>query len=415
VVKKILSIIFVLLIAVSLIGGSLVGCKGTTTSQPTSTTTPLQEANITIGLVSPQTGGAAPWGLAMVHGLELAFEDANNAGGVTIGNTHYTFVLSSLDDKYDTTTATNDLRTMIYSNGVKFLFSMQTEGTMAMAPEMAQQKILNFVEVYDDAVIAQPTNSYTFRTVIPPSMKTDSYTKWIIQQYPNMKKIAHLSTNNTNGEIITQQDDASAKANSLTVVDEIYYDSGTTDFTSVLTKLLNEKPDGLFLGGTPTGDCAVIIKEARDMGFKGVISDISPTSGNDMLAIAGKDALEGFISTMMAMQPPLVGQSALNLTTRENAKYGVAYGSTWDFYSQALVICEAIKKAGSIDPTVVKALLEDSTQVWPYDTLTGGKATFGTSVTKTLYGANANHQIVNPYTISVVKDGQDTNAAVVNP
>jgi hypothetical protein len=118
---------------------------------------------------------------------------------------------------------------------------------------------------------------------------------------------------------------------------------------------------------------------------------------------------------MMAMQPPLVGQSALNLTTRENAKYGVAYGSTWDFYSQALVICEAIKKAGSIDPTVVKALLEDSTQVWPYDTLTGGKATFGTSVTKTLYGANANHQIVNPYTISVVKDGQDTNAAVVNP
>jgi len=414
--KKLLSAVFVLLLAASLIAGSLVGCSGKTSStSTTSTAVQLKESTITIGLVSPQTGGAAPWGLAMVHGLELAFEDANNAGGVTIGDTHYKFVLTSLDDKYDTATATNDLRTLVYSDNVKFLFSMQTEGTMAMAPEMASQKVLNFVEVYDDAVIAQPANSYTFRTVIPPSMKTDSYTKWIISQYPNMKKIAHLSTNNTNGEIITQQDDASAKANGLTVVDEVYYDGGTTDFTPVLTKLLNEKPDALFLGGAPTGDCAVIIKEARDMGFKGVISDISPTGGADMLPIAGKAALEGFISTMMAMQPPLVGTNALNLVTRENAKYGVAYGSTWDFYSQALVICAAIKKAGSTDPTVVKALLEDSSQVWPYETLAGGTATFGTSVTKALYGGNASHQIVNPYTISVVKDGADTNAAVVNP
>jgi branched-chain amino acid transport system substrate-binding protein len=351
----------------------------------------------------------------MVHGLELAFEDANNAGGVTIGDTHYTFALTSLDDKYDTTTSTNDLRTLIYSDGIKFLFSMQTEGTMAMAPEMAQQKVLNFVEVYDDNVIAQPANSYTFRTVIPPSMKTDSYTKWIISQYPNLKTIAHLSTNDTNGDIITQQDDAAAKANGLTVVDEEYYAEGTTDFTSFVTKLLAENPDALFLGGAPTGDCAVIIKEARDQGYKGVISDISPTSGSDMVGITGAADEEGFISTMMAMQPPYVSQNVLNLTNREKAKWGTAYGSTWDFYSQASVVCAAIERAKSIDPTVVKGLLEDTTQVWPYDTLTGGQATFGTGIANTLYGANASHQIVNPYTISVVHNGADTNAAVVNP
>jgi len=90
--KKILSGMFILLLALSLIGGSLVGCSAKSSStSTTSTTTPLKEATLQIGLVSPQTGGAAPWGLAMVHGLELAFEDANNAGGVTIGDTHYTF------------------------------------------------------------------------------------------------------------------------------------------------------------------------------------------------------------------------------------------------------------------------------------------------------------------------------------
>ena len=408
--KKIISITFTAFLALGLIAGSLVGCAKATTS-PTSTV--LKEGTIKIGLTSPQSGGAAPWGLAMVHGLALAFEDANNAGGVVIGYTHYTFVLDSMDDKYDTATTTNNIRQFVYTDGVNFLFSMQTEGTLAMAPTLAQLKVLNFVEVYSDSVI-DPANSYTFRTVIPPSMKTDSYTKWLIQQNPNMKTVAHMSTNNTNGNIITQQDDASAKANGLTVLDEVYYDDGTTDFQPFLTKVLSKNPDALFLGGVPTGDCAQVIREARGLGFKGLISNISPTSAGDMLQIAGKDNLEGFVSTMMAMQPPLVSSNVINLASREKAKWGTAYGSTWDFYSQALVVTAAIQRAKSQDPTVVKALLEDTTQVWPYDTLKGGQATFGTSVTKTLY-AVPSHQIVNPYTITVVKDGQDTNAAVVNP
>ena len=408
--KKFLSIMLTIIVTVSLMAGLLVGCTKTTSSNTSGT---LKQGTITIGLVSPQTGGAAPWGIAMVHGLSLAFEDANNAGGVVIGDTHYTFALKSLDDKYDTAVATNALNELVYSDNIKFLFSMQSEGTLAMAPIMAQQKVLNFVEVYDDSVI-DPANSNTFRTVIPPSMKTDSYTKWLIKQYPNIKTEAHFSTNNTNGQIITQQDDTSAKANGLKVLDEVYYDDGTQDFTPFLTKLLAKNPDALFLGGCPTGDCALIIKQARGLGFKGVISNIAPTSAGDMMAIAGKDALEGFVSTMMAMQPPLVSQNVINLANRETTKWGTPYGSTWDFYSQALVVTEAIQKAKSLDPTVVKGVLEDSTKVWPYDTLTGGKATFGTSVTKTLYKVPS-HQIVNPYTISIVKNGQDTNAAVVNP
>jgi branched-chain amino acid transport system substrate-binding protein len=405
--KKCFSI-FAIFVAASLIV-TMVGCSGTSSTPQGG----LKEGTITIGLTSPQTGGAAPWGIAMVHGLQLAFDDANSAGGVTIGDTHYKFALESLDDKYDTATTTNNLRQLIYTDNVKFVFSMQSEGTLAMAPIMAQQKVLNFVEVYTDSVI-DPANSYTFRTVIPPSMKTDSYTKWIIKQNPNIKSEAHLSTNDINGQIITQQDDASAKANGLTVTAEEYYNNGTSDFMPILTKLLNTHPDALFLGGTPTGDCALVIKQARGMGYKGLISDISPTSAGDMAAIAGKDVMEGFVSTMMAMQPPLVSQNVIDLPNREKAKWGTAYGSTWDFYSQALVVTAAIQKAKSFDSTVVKSLLEDTNQVWPYETLKGGKATFGTSVTKTLYKV-PNHQIVNPYTITVVKDGQDTNAAVVNP
>ena len=273
-----------------------------------------------------------------------------------------------------------------------------------------------FVEVYDDNVIAQPANSYTFRTVIPTSMKAMSYYKWILKRYPNAKTMAHLTENNVTGQTMTQEEDTVAKADGLTVTDAIYYDAGTTDFTPFVTRILSKNPDILSLGGAPVGDCAVIIKTARSMGYTVVINNMTPLGAADTVPIAGSADMEGFISTNVAMVAPVVSQQFINLAAREKAEYGTSYSNTWDFYSQASIMVEAIERAKSVDPTVIKNLLEDSTQVWPYNMFVGGTATFGTGIAKTLYGnANYRNQIVNPYTISIIHNGVDTNTVVINP
>jgi hypothetical protein len=65
---------------------------------------------------------------------------------------------------------------------------------------------------------------------------------------------------------------------------------------------------------------------------------------------------------------------------------------------------------------VIKNILENPAQVWPYEMFVGGQATFGTGAAKVLYGnLNYMNQIVNPYTISLVQSGKDTNAQMVTP
>ena len=69
--KKIITIAAIIM-AVSLLAGSLVGCGGTKTTTTSATSAAIVEKVITIGTDSPLTGPAAPWGISVQHGVTLA-------------------------------------------------------------------------------------------------------------------------------------------------------------------------------------------------------------------------------------------------------------------------------------------------------------------------------------------------------
>ena len=79
-----------------------------------------------------------------MHGVTLACDDFNTAGGLTVGNTHYTFQVEALDDDYDTAKTTNNINQMIYTDGIKFMFTFQTEGSLALAADFNHAKNLEF-------------------------------------------------------------------------------------------------------------------------------------------------------------------------------------------------------------------------------------------------------------------------------
>jgi hypothetical protein len=135
-----------------------------------------------------------------------------------------------------------------------------------------------------------------------------------------------------------------------------------------------------------------------------------------MISIASAADLEGFISTNVSLVAPLVSQTFINLPAREKTEFGATYGVTWDFYSQALIMIAAMQRANSIDPAAVKAILEDPTQVWDYPMFVGGHGSFGSDAAKKLYpNLLYNHQFNNSCCVSIIHNGQDTNAAVINP
>ena len=410
--KKLLSIMLVISIA-SLVCGSLVGCSSSTTS-----TTPgaasLQQKTVLIGIDTPLTGPAAPWGLAQEHGVELAFQDANSAGGLIIGNTQYTFRVIAMDDQYDTATATNNIRQLVYQDGAQYIFTFQTEGTLATDAELSQQKVIDFTVVEDNSVITQPTDSYTFRVYEPDIEQDVQYFQWIAQNYPSDKTMVLITPSGDNGQVEESGTQTDCQQVGFKLLDTVLYDSGTTDFTPFLTKLLAENPDMINVAGAPSGDAAVIIKTARGMGFTGLFVE-STTAAADLLPIAGEAALEGTIDTNLPMQAPYVSNVALGLAAREVTKWGAAYGDTWDFYSEATVMFTAMKRAGSVDTTAVRNILQDPTQRWPYAAITGGVAVFDSAAAQQAYGSDATNQALCPWAICVIHNGQDEIQTIIEP
>ena len=414
--KRILSILFISIITISLIA-SLVGCSSKTTSTVASnTTTQIPVQIIKVGIVTTLTGPGAAFGLGVQHGVELALDDVNNAGGIVIKGVAYKFQTIVYDDKYDTTTGTDAARTAIYQDGVKFLFGPLFSGAAdAVAPLCAQAKVLQFVTAYDNLWMT-PTDTYTYRPVIPGDMKTNAFYGYILKTYPNVKKAAHISTNDSTGQTQTAAEDAILQANGVTITDEIYYASGTTDFMPFLNRMLSKNPDIIDCGGMPPGDAALFCKQARSLGYKGLMTDISPCSAVDMMRVASQADLEGFLSTQIALQAPLVSQTILDLPGREKAKYGTAYGVTWTNWGAGNIFTQLIQRAGSVDPTDVKKVLDDSSQVFDYPAFTGvSKAVWGGPVAESYYPGYGSHQIVIPYVISMIQNGQDTNAQLVTP
>jgi branched-chain amino acid transport system substrate-binding protein len=423
-VKKGLFSVFALLLIATLVIG-LSGCSNSTTTTTTvaaattTTSAPLQEATVTIGVDTPLTGGAAPWGLSEMHGVTLAADDFNTAGGLTIGNTHYTLKVEALDDAYDTAKATNNINQMAYSDGVKFMFTFQTEGSLALAPTLTNLKILNFTVVNDDRIIAQPANAYTYRTYMGFGVQANDYVQWMKTNYPNAKSIAVLTTNDTNGNVTEASTKTAAAAAGFNYLAPVFYDTGTTDFTPFVTKILAEKPDIILTIGDPTGDVGLIAKTLNGMGYTGIHAT-GIVGASDLLKIAGQAAIEGMLTLNMPLiSGGQVSNVVLGLPAREVAhsgsEWGTAYCCTWDFYSEAMIMFDAMKQADSVDPTVVKAKIDQAGAKFTYAAINGGTATFGSPASNALFGANGGHQVTNSWPIDIIKGGQDTIGAIINP
>jgi branched-chain amino acid transport system substrate-binding protein len=409
-VKKVLISVFILVMAFSLLGATLAGCSSSTTN--------LSEQSITIGVDTPLTGGASPWGLSEMHGVSLAVEDFNKAGGLTVGNIHYTFKVEALDDAYDTAKTTNNIRQMAYTDGIKFMFTFQTEGSLALAPILTQLKILNFTVVNDDKIIAQPANSYTYRTYMGFSVQANDYIQWMKKTYPNSKSLAVLTTNDTNGNITEQYAKKFAPGAGLTYLDPILYDPGTADLTPFVTRILAEKPDIILTIGAPPGDVASIAKILANSNYKGIHAT-GIVGAADLLPLVG--GTQSTIEGMLTLNMPLIANSqisdaALGLPDREDAKWGAHYCCTWDFYSEAMIMLDAIKQAKSVDPTVVKAKIDSTGAKFTYAAIKNGTATFGSSASNTIFGTDVGlHQVTNSWAITIIKGGKDTIGTIINP
>ncbi len=140
-----------------------------------------------------------------------------------------------------------------------------------------------------------------------------------------------------------------------------------------------------------------MLKIAREMGFKGPIFGCNYDDGYQIMQIAGKEASTDFFIHSLIFDSPDMTPLIKMITKRAKKQSGEAYVTTvWGF--QAIyVLVQAIEKAQSLDPTVIKGSWEKMKAI---DTVYGPGRMGGLKT----YGIN--HTVCHPCPIQALQDGQ---------
>ena len=252
--------------------------------------------SIVIGYTGPLSGGAALYGKNTLAGLEMAAKEINAAGGVVIGSKQYTVHIKALDDQYSPSMAALNAKRLTAQYKAPIVFVSHSAGALALQAFNERDKFI--IGAYTSVpAISERSNRLTFR--IPPSFHVylDSFVGMEMSRFG--KKLAVATGDHDYARVwVDAFVPAWKKAGGSVVSVNLLSYNKESDFYSGISRALAGKPDVMLVGGAsePT---ALVIKQARELGFKGGFAVLDQAKMDEMArVIGGLGLLEGAVGAM---------------------------------------------------------------------------------------------------------------------
>ena len=363
------------------------------------------QEELKIGGIGPLSGGGTAWGLAVQRGAEMAIDEVNKAGGLKIGDKTYKPKLVMYDDQYTAAGGRTAAERLINLEGVKYIIGpIGSPSALAVVPITNQAKVIVLSNGYAPEILRNAgPSAYNFRTMNSNIEFAPAMIKWLRQRNPEIKKVAVIVPNDSTGQAVLPTLGEAYKANGFEVWSESY-ERGTKEFMPLLTRMLTQGIDLLDLNSNAPGEAGLLLKQARQVGFKKMIWQVGGPSVDEVAAIGGPLA-NGFLSyDVFDFNDP----SAKTFTDTYRAKWsGVINAQTPGWYNSTKILFKALQDAGSLDTDKVREAL---IKVEGYDAGIYGPVTWGG---KSDYGVA--HQLLNKFWITEVKDGKLNALTVLTP
>ncbi|MGF7047355.1 urea transport system substrate-binding protein [Paenibacillus sp. DS2015] len=344
-----------LLVALSIV---LAGCGGNNNATSTNKTanTPTEAVNtetaadgeIKVGILHSQSGTMAISEVSVIDAEVMAIEEINAAGGV-LGKQ----IVPVLEDgASDWPTFAEKARKLISEDKVATVFGGWTSASRkAMLPVFEELNGLLWYPVQYEGLESSPNIFYTGATTnqqIVPSVS------WLLENRGT--KFYLLGSDyvfpRTANLIIKEQ----LKAEGGELVGEEYTPLGHTDYSTIISKIKEAKPDVVY--NTLNGDSNVaFFKQLKDAGITAQdLTTLSVSVAEEEIRGIGVDVLEGHLTAWNYYQTT---DTPMNTTFVANykKKYGdnrVTADPIEAGYTAVYLWAAAVEKAGSIDVDKVK-------------------------------------------------------------
>lgn len=320
----------------------------------------LAQDVVKFGAPLPLTGPLAPEAIKQQQGYDLWAEQANKAGGISIGGKKYKVEIVYADYQSNTPRAVQTTEQMITQNNVNFLFSPFGSGAAKAGSSVSEKyKVPTIASTASSAQVYDQGYKYLFGTFTPNDTLTTPLTQIVKAKATDVKKIAILARNDLFPLAIAQEMEKSAKANGLEVVYSEKYAINTLDHSATLSQIKSLAPQWIFVTGY-INDLLLVRKQMADQQIKAaVLTMIAGPAYQEFIDAAGAS---GENTTSAAWWHPAAQYSGKDIfgTTANYVKlFREKYKSDPDYAQASASISGAlfqmaIERAGSLDRDKVR-------------------------------------------------------------
>ncbi len=318
---------------------------------------------IKMGYSGPLSGGAAKYGKNCETGMTMAVEEINAKGGITVAGKKYKMEVVSLDDRYRPDLTVQNARRTVSMDKVSSVFCPHSGGILAMMKFNEKEEFMvmgysthpKIVEMGNKLVIRMPPDIRAYASAFSDRAKDRG-----------IKKVAAIPGVHEYAKIWMDIFDEEWKKRGGVISDVSPADySKETDYYTHLTKVIEGKPDAILLIG-PSEPAALIIKQARELGFKGKFILGDQAKLDEMEKVVSIDKMEGTIAVTPLYHRPIKDAPAFSAAYKK--RFGEGEVSTFEsasHYETVYILAYAMETAGTLSD--VKKIRAAMNQVFPLE------------------------------------------------
>lgn len=305
---------------------------------------------IKIGAILPLTGTASEIAAQHKMGIDFAVNEINAAGGINGKKLEIIYE----DDQNDPKTTVSAFNKLNSINKVPVVLTVMSGSSMAVYPVAEKNKVILFANCGHPEIADLST--WVFRNFPSSTTEAERMISFLTQEL-KLKKLFVFYINDAYGEgakkvIVKKFTEANGE-----IVGEEAYDKAGLDFKSLVQKMKEQKPEGVYVFGygKATG---LISKQIREMGYEGLLIGSYNFSVAPINEIAS-EALEEALFTSPIFNPKSQDENISKFVSAFQTRYHTP--PPWNAvteYDAIKIIASVIKDYGYGSDTLRDGLIK---------------------------------------------------------
>lgn len=303
-----------------------------------------------IGAILPMTGTASEIAEQHKKGMDFAVAKINNSGGINGKRIEIIYE----DDRNDPKTTVAAFNKLIGTHQVPVVITVMSGPSMAVYPVAEKNNVVLFANCGHPEIAN--LSPWVFRNFPSSAQEAEKMIEFLRKEV-RLNSLFIFYINDAYGDgaknvIVKKFTEAKGEILGIDA-----YDKGGLDFRSIIHKMIQKKPEGVYVFGygKATG---LITKQIKEMGYRGLLIGSYNFSVAPINVIAS-EALEESIFTSPIFTPESTGEDVSNFVSSFESNYGAM--PPWNAvieYDAIHLISSVIEEYGYEGEAIKKGLIK---------------------------------------------------------